>query len=1495
MHRSRPLHSPRQLRPPTLQPLFPTAILLCLLSYTCHAVGPISAPNCVFTTTPASPASITNTTARTVILQAEDASSASLTTGGSLFTAALFTTNPSCDTNITTPHCQVTCSPSLSPFTPLPGCTSSPSLTGLPSTAPNYVPINVTDLGSGQYQLTYYPQHPDTYTLYTALLTAGGLTGTYYNNVWFLSPSAQQRVDAQLNFNWGTGAITSFAADYVSVRWRGAVITTVSEQFTFYATADDWVRVWLDRRLIIEAWGSGVCCNETWGSVNLTAGYAHDLIVDYVELTGSASITLQWRSASTPKQVVPSTAFWYRTDVQNSPYSSIVITPGLPSAATSYAYDNDSTTLGSGGTGGLSASTVGVTISVLLQAIDVFGNLNTNVTTNWSALTATMAGPDPSPVIVWSYIGSGIYRVNYTVVVSGSYLLYIRIAGANIASSPFTVFVAPGPTATAQSTLIGLPTTCTSGVTCTFLLLARDALGNNRSSSPSTDTVYVSWLNVGTSVSYQGLVSSPSYGVYYCYFTPTVTGSYKLYVYLNSALMSPTPVTVTVTYGALSSPSSTSSINGVITVTAGIAASFSVTSRDAFGNVINTTSSSYTYVITNSASGTTAASGGLTAAGSGNYTATFTIYTTGTYTLTITSSGVAVSGSPFTVIVVPGALSGAVSYVLPPAPNTTSLVSGVPDTFSIQARDAYANAISVGGASFASSLLCAGVSVAATVVDLGTGVYATTVTPTMAAATCTLYVYLVSPVTNVTGSPFTVKVLAGAATGNSVASGASLTSGAAGVQSSVGVYTYDAADNALASGNSAVIATVTPRSPLNSTSTPAVTKYDYNSGAYTFTYTPTAAGTYTTAVSLLVTGGLRATYYTDTAFTTVYGTRIDPQINFAWTGSAPIVGMPAIAYYSVQWVGKVVAAYTATYTFYVQTIADTGVQLSVGGSTLIAALNPAGGSTYLYASITLTAGVNYDFTLLYTTLQSGGSIKLLWSATAYFTQALVPASAFQYVDPIIGSPWTTTIAPAASSATTSSYSVSVASFTVAQAVTVNVALRDRFGNAQTTTNEAASLSATVTVASLYTYSGMFTSTGTGGAYTATVIPLIAGSATLVVSYSGAAIGSTLAATVAVGPLSSSNCYIIGSLSPVYAGVSQSFVVQVQDAGNNTLSYDVTTAAGGNIALVVTLISTSPSYTIPSTIAYIGSGQYSITYTPIHAAVYSLAVTFAGAPIRSSPRSVTVLAGAASSSTTQLISALSNLTHGHQAPLALVNTYDAYGNLDASGGYEFVVRLYNKSAPSSTANLILASVLDYGNGTYAILYNSSAPGEYVGDILLAAGQSSVSGGSGSGLMGSYYNNRWLSGTPALTRVDPTVSFDWGSAAALTAITPTARDYVSISWTGYLRINDSTGTYTFTVTASDGARLYVNSLQTPLFDSFTSGGGGSGTVTFPSGSGVLYDVRLDYRHNVAAANVQFNWSCSGCTVAAIPTSVVVPMSNLYPSASMITSGTVDVFVT
>ena len=66
------------------------------------------------------------------------------------------------------------------------------------------------------------------------------------------------------------------------------------------------------------------------------------------------------------------------------------------------------------------------------------------------------------------------------------------------------------------------------------------------------------------------------------------------------------------------------------------------------------------------------------------------------------------------------------------------------------------------------------------------------------------------------------------------------------------------------------------------------------------------------------------------------------------------------------------------------------------------------------------------------------------------------------------------------------------------------------------------------------------------------------------------------------------------------------------------------------------------------------------------------------------------------------------------------------------------------------------------------------------------------GNGDGLTGAYYNNRWLQDSPVLTRIDKYIDFEWGTDL----VTPSAKDYVSVRWTGYIKPQYQE-TYTFYV--------------------------------------------------------------------------------------------------
>ncbi|MHC4739603.1 MAG: PA14 domain-containing protein, partial [Planctomycetota bacterium] len=131
-----------------------------------------------------------------------------------------------------------------------------------------------------------------------------GLTGDYYDNMDFTS-FVLTRVDATVNFNWGSGSPDpSIGADTFSVRWTGQVEPLYSETYTFYTTSDDGVRLWVDSQSLVDNW-TDHSPTENSGTIALTAGVKYDIQMDYYENGGGAVAELRWSSASQAKEIIP--------------------------------------------------------------------------------------------------------------------------------------------------------------------------------------------------------------------------------------------------------------------------------------------------------------------------------------------------------------------------------------------------------------------------------------------------------------------------------------------------------------------------------------------------------------------------------------------------------------------------------------------------------------------------------------------------------------------------------------------------------------------------------------------------------------------------------------------------------------------------------------------------------------------------------------------------------------------------------------------------------------------------------------------------------------------------------------------------------------------------------------------------------------------------------------------------------------------------------------
>lgn len=115
-----------------------------------------------------------------------------------------------------------------------------------------------------------------------------GLRATYYRGTGHEDPLLH-RVDRDLSFQWGwDGPGGNVPSDRFSARWAGWLTVPADDEYTFFITCSDGIRLWIDGRLVIDAW-TRANDNFPMGSIELLEG-THDLRIEYFESVGQAGL-----------------------------------------------------------------------------------------------------------------------------------------------------------------------------------------------------------------------------------------------------------------------------------------------------------------------------------------------------------------------------------------------------------------------------------------------------------------------------------------------------------------------------------------------------------------------------------------------------------------------------------------------------------------------------------------------------------------------------------------------------------------------------------------------------------------------------------------------------------------------------------------------------------------------------------------------------------------------------------------------------------------------------------------------------------------------------------------------------------------------------------------------------------------------------------------------------------------------------------------------------
>jgi|GEM_PF-5337036 len=165
-----------------------------------------------------------------------------------------------------------------------------------------------------------------------------------------------------------------------------------------------------------------------------------------------------------------------------------------------------------------------------------------------------------------------------------------------------------------------------------------------------------------------------------------------------------------------------------------------------------------------------------------------------------------------------------------------------------------------------------------------------------------------------------------------------------------------------------------------------------------------------------------------------------------------------------------------------------------------------------------------------------------------------------------------------------------------------------------------------------------------------------------------------------------------------------------------------------------------------------------------------------------------------------------------------------------------------SEVNSIVNMVYEAS-DSGNGKYK-------DQELLFSYVIPSDKLSTPDGQSGGLLGSYYNNKDLSGTPTLTRKDSQVYFFWDENPPPS---PIDDDKFSVRWEGKIYV-DKAQNYTFVTITDDGTRLWIDGNK--VIDDWNSHSATKNEKTLYLSQG-FHNIKMEYFEGGKEATCRLYW--------------------------------------
>jgi beta-glucosidase len=154
----------------------------------------------------------------------------------------------------------------------------------------------ISDVAGSDRTVTYLQEAVplDTIVAHSEFVTSPGgtpgLKGEYFDNEELEGSPVEVRTDRRLDFHWGEGSYRDGGpVDHFSIRWTGYFVPEVEDDYRFYTSADDGVRLYVNDELVIEDWRRHGETLDTYNK-HLEAGKPYKIRLEYFENVGNATM-----------------------------------------------------------------------------------------------------------------------------------------------------------------------------------------------------------------------------------------------------------------------------------------------------------------------------------------------------------------------------------------------------------------------------------------------------------------------------------------------------------------------------------------------------------------------------------------------------------------------------------------------------------------------------------------------------------------------------------------------------------------------------------------------------------------------------------------------------------------------------------------------------------------------------------------------------------------------------------------------------------------------------------------------------------------------------------------------------------------------------------------------------------------------------------------------------------------------------------------------------